>query len=534
MFKPASSPPPSARLTEDRLLSSLAKPWYRLDRIDVTLCIVITFYVLTVPFTKVEESFNTQAIRDILTYGLGDINFYAQANALSVGTVTNHTSDWNSNVPSTSSINNIIANYDHLKFPGVVPRTFVGPVLVALLTYTAQSVLYGVVTILDHINPSLYTTLSTFALRLASALPPFSTHDGRLGLHAMLSRPPPPLPLSYLFNFNLDTIETSVDPSKSRQPLAFGVRQVLLFIRWIYRSVSTAFISSLHSFFHTLDRIVDWLDYILPFRVITHSFGIQSYFKEVVRSSSTSSSSFFNSLSLSSAPSSPSPLSPLSSTTIPPYLLTYATTPSPTLLSAATFRQTASVPLPLSPHPTLGQTFHSAFPSSSPINATSLVSSSSTAFLLLSSCAGCLRDDNLYLLVLSRIVMGLITAFSFISIRRSLSFLTNYALLVPKLIPGPSNSTTPSSSSSSSTSTSPPLNTSSSFPTDRLPSLDKIFVLVTLLQFHLMFYSSRTLPNIFALQCIAFATSFWLRGHHALFISLLAFTCIVYRCDMVS
>ncbi|OQV07131.1 hypothetical protein CLAIMM_11609 [Cladophialophora immunda] len=55
------------------------------------------------PYTKVEESFNIQAVHDILQYG----------------------------VPTQNSNLRFKALYDHMTFPGAVPRTFIGAVVLA-------------------------------------------------------------------------------------------------------------------------------------------------------------------------------------------------------------------------------------------------------------------------------------------------------------------------------------------------------------------------------------------------------------------
>lgn len=68
--------------------------------LKIGLLASIVVYLWTSPYTKVEESFNIQAIHDILNYGV-------------------------------FSADKIYNYYDHMKFPGVVPRTFVGSILVS-------------------------------------------------------------------------------------------------------------------------------------------------------------------------------------------------------------------------------------------------------------------------------------------------------------------------------------------------------------------------------------------------------------------
>ena len=62
---------------------------------------VMLIHLLASPYTKVEESFNIQATHDILKYGV----------------------PWSSN--------NTLQNYDHTAFPGSVPRSFVGALVLA-------------------------------------------------------------------------------------------------------------------------------------------------------------------------------------------------------------------------------------------------------------------------------------------------------------------------------------------------------------------------------------------------------------------
>ncbi|KAG0266022.1 dolichyl-P-Man:Man(7)GlcNAc(2)-PP-dolichol alpha-1,6-mannosyltransferase [Mortierella polycephala] len=71
------------------------------------LLALIMLHILVAPYTKVEESFNLQATHDILNFGV-----------------------------SRESIQ----KYDHLEFPGVVPRTFVGPLLLAVGSWPLMAI----------------------------------------------------------------------------------------------------------------------------------------------------------------------------------------------------------------------------------------------------------------------------------------------------------------------------------------------------------------------------------------------------------
>jgi alpha-1,6-mannosyltransferase len=64
---------------------------------------LVLLHLLAAPYTKVEESFNMQAAHDILVYG----------------------------TPTADVARKLAASYDHFTFPGAVPRSFVGAVLLA-------------------------------------------------------------------------------------------------------------------------------------------------------------------------------------------------------------------------------------------------------------------------------------------------------------------------------------------------------------------------------------------------------------------
>ena len=74
---------------------------YRYNKVlDAALVALMSYHLVISPYTKVEESFNIQAIHDILNYGILPEN---------------------------------LQSFDHKQFPGVVPRTFIGSLILSAL-----------------------------------------------------------------------------------------------------------------------------------------------------------------------------------------------------------------------------------------------------------------------------------------------------------------------------------------------------------------------------------------------------------------
>jgi alpha-1,6-mannosyltransferase len=78
--------------------------------------------LLLCPYSKVEESFNLQATHDLFYYGISP----------AVGSF------------STYDATHQQLPYDHLKYPGVVPRTFAAPFILSLLCQVVRFILFPI------------------------------------------------------------------------------------------------------------------------------------------------------------------------------------------------------------------------------------------------------------------------------------------------------------------------------------------------------------------------------------------------------
>mmetsp|Transcript_4551 Transcript_4551/g.8776 ORF Transcript_4551/g.8776 Transcript_4551/m.8776 type:complete len:557 (+) Transcript_4551:115-1785(+) len=93
------------------------------------LSLIAIFSLLQCPYSKVEESFNLQATHDLYFYGI-----------------------WPAVRAHWFGLSNIDSSvlYDHLKYPGVVPRTFVGPLIISTVLKVLSAALRPLINLDNH------------------------------------------------------------------------------------------------------------------------------------------------------------------------------------------------------------------------------------------------------------------------------------------------------------------------------------------------------------------------------------------------
>lgn len=101
--------------------------------VDLALLVVAWAHVIISPYTKVEESFNLHATHDVFFYG---VEPSALKNVCKPNCYLN--------CALTDVYLSIYIQYDHFIFPGAVPRSFIGSVLLAWLTRPVVSILSSI------------------------------------------------------------------------------------------------------------------------------------------------------------------------------------------------------------------------------------------------------------------------------------------------------------------------------------------------------------------------------------------------------
>ena len=95
---------------------------------------VCLFSLVACPYTKVEESFNMQATHDILVHGtdIDAVSATPERTAPRFATSESHTRGFVLLPPWCQQ-------YDHHEFPGVVPRTFIGALVLSAIASPVAS-----------------------------------------------------------------------------------------------------------------------------------------------------------------------------------------------------------------------------------------------------------------------------------------------------------------------------------------------------------------------------------------------------------
>lgn len=133
--------------------------------------------LIACPYSKVEESFNLQATHDVFYHGLMPAlrSFVTVTSTININSSSNNDEgDSSGTIPVTPHKQQL--PYDHLQYPGVVPRTFAGPlVLGGVACQLVRIALYPVCDVAEH--PAAVQFLARLLLLLLTARQWFGMAD---------------------------------------------------------------------------------------------------------------------------------------------------------------------------------------------------------------------------------------------------------------------------------------------------------------------------------------------------------------------
>lgn len=171
-----------------------------LTPIEITLILsVAAFYIVHCPFNKVEESFNTQAIHDIVNIFP---NIFYNKNEITKATPLQ--TEHGSKLSLEEIAHRSQMQWDHTQYPGVVPRTFIGALLIGLPLKLAKGFIQNSFVADDYHVKDDHDFTAQFILQLSSrfALTTFFT----LSLSKLLGAIHRKYGLGYRFSFLIITV----------------------------------------------------------------------------------------------------------------------------------------------------------------------------------------------------------------------------------------------------------------------------------------------------------------------------------------
>ena len=132
--------------------------------VQVVFILIGVSYIIICPYNKVEESFNIQATHDLYYIGLqpavqrlvqnNDNQHFGNLTKIPFvhRILTTMLDITTLSATTTISPSNATLPYDHLQYPGVVPRTFIGPFIISWICYIIRTIIVFVINLFSFGN----------------------------------------------------------------------------------------------------------------------------------------------------------------------------------------------------------------------------------------------------------------------------------------------------------------------------------------------------------------------------------------------